>query len=201
MGPDTVNERMRADGGMRLLRSAAFSGVCAAVSAAAHAAASGTGLPWWSLPAGWLVMLGLAAPLAGRERSRPGIIAMLLCGQLVLHVVFCCGQAPAEPAMTGHHGMAVQVMPGPGMFAVHLAAAFLLGWVLHRGEDALWRIVRASRRTAGALMALFLRPAVHCPPDVHVRVRRWFEEETGRGEAPLLDHAVIRRGPPGAAMA
>jgi hypothetical protein len=130
---------------------------------------------------------------------------MLLCGQMVLHVVFCFGQAPAGPAMAGHHGMAVQVMPGPGMFAVHLAAAFLLGWVLHRGEHALWRIVRASRRTAGALVglfaAVFLRSAAHCPPDVRVLVRRRFEDEAGRGETPLLDHAVIRRGPPGVALA
>ncbi|TDC18939.1 hypothetical protein [Actinomadura bangladeshensis] len=88
------------------------------------------------------------------------------------------------------------------MFAVHLAAAFLLGRVLHRGEDALWRIVRASRRTAGALFAaVFLRPAAHRPPEVRVLVRRRFENEAGRGESPLLDHAVIRRGPPGVAMA
>ena len=203
MRPDTTSEKTRADGGMRLLRSAAFSAVCTAVSATAHAAASGAGLPWWSLLAGWAVTLCLAAPLAGRERSRPGIIAMLLCGQTVLHAVFCFGQspAPAGPAMPGHHGGAgVELMPGPAMFAVHLAAAFLLGRILHRGEAALWRMVRISRRTATALLAFVLaRPAVVGPPDAHAGTRRRTDEETGRGETPLLDHAVVRRGPPVAA--
>jgi hypothetical protein len=208
MRPDTTSgntsEQARADGGMRLLRSAAFSAVCTAVSATAHAAASGAGVPWWSLLAGWVVTLCLVAPLAGRERSRPAIIAMLLCGQIVLHTVFCFGQspAPADPAMPGHHGMGVDLMPGPAMFAVHLAAAFLLGRVLHRGEAALWRMVRISRRTAGALLAFVLvRPVVVPPLDAHAGTRRRTDEETGRGETPLLDHAVVRRGPPVPAMA
>ncbi|NKZ07845.1 hypothetical protein [Actinomadura latina] len=204
MRPDTTTDRMRADGGMRLLRSAAFAAVCAAVSASAHAAASGAGVPWWSLLAGWAVTLCLAAPLAGRERSRPAIIAMLLCGQTVLHAVFCFGQSPAPsgPVMPGHHGMGAELMPGPGMFAVHLAAAFLLGWVLHRGEAAVWRLVRVSRRTAGALLAfVFVRRAVVRPPEARVRTRHRTDAETGRGETPLLDHAVVRRGPPVPAIA
>lgn len=207
MGPDTTSDRERADGGMRLLRSAAFAGVCTAVSASAHAAASGTGLPWWTLAAGWAGTLCLAAPLAGRERSRPAIIAMLLCGQMVLHAVFCAGQQRAmrdAPAMPGHHGAGVELMPGPDMFALHLAAAFLLGWVLHRGERAAWRMVRLSRRTAGALAgplaalltALFARLPLLRPLDARVTARRRTEDETGRGETPLLDHAVVRRGPP-----
>ncbi|WP_203596052.1 hypothetical protein [Actinomadura bangladeshensis] len=202
MRPDTTSDTTRADGGMRLLRSAAFSAVCTAVSATAHAAASGDGVPWWSLLAGWAVTLCLVAPLAGRERSRPGIIAMLLCGQIVLHTVFCFGQSPA-PAVPGHHGgMSVELMPGPAMFAVHLAAAFLLGRVLHGGERALWRMVRISRRTAGALFSFVLvRPAAARPLAAHSGTRRRTDEETGRGDTPLLDHAVVRRGPPVPAMA
>ncbi|WP_165488491.1 hypothetical protein [Actinomadura formosensis] len=201
-----MSERVRADGGMRLLRSAAFSAVCTAVSASAHSAVSGAGLPWSSLLAGWVLTMGLVTPLAGRERSRHAITAMLLCGQMILHVVFCFGQAPAQhaPAMPGHHGMGVQLMPGPDMFAVHLAAAFLLGWAMHRGEHAVWRMVRISRRTAGVLAgplaallaAVFARPAACRPLDPRLRPRRRFTEETGRGETPLLDHAVVRRGPP-----
>ncbi|CND48449.1 Uncharacterised protein [Mycobacterium tuberculosis] len=124
MRPDTTSGKARADGGMSLLRSAAFSAVCTAVSATAHAAASGAGVPWWSLLAGWAVTLFL-------------------------------------------------------------------------GEAALWWMVRLSRRTAGALLAFVLGgPAVVEPLDAHAGTRRRTDEETGRGETPLLDHAVVRRGPP-----
>jgi hypothetical protein len=36
--------------------------------------------------------------------------------------------------------------------------------------------------------------AVSAP--AHAGTRRRTDEETGRGETPLLDHAVVRRGPP-----
>ncbi|GAA4240302.1 hypothetical protein GCM10022254_64420 [Actinomadura meridiana] len=183
---------------------------------------------------GWAVTILLATPLAGRERSRPCIIAMLLCGQMVLHVVFCLGQPPAPdsppegstggaPAVTGHtmpggtdahgmgghgmgghgmggHGMGGHMMPGLTMFVVHLAAAFLLGWVVHRGERAVWQMVRLSARSAGPLTALFsavlTRRATPCPPDMRIRTLWQHEEKIGPGETVLLDHALIRRGPP-----
>ncbi|URM96536.1 hypothetical protein LUW76_20580 [Actinomadura madurae] len=212
-------EAARADPGMRVLRAVAFSAVCVSVSGCAHALASHAGLPWRSLLAGWLVMLCLVTPLAGRERSRPGIIATLLCGQMVLHVVFAVGQChdavagvpdggmpPAAQAMPGHvagSGMGASLMPGPAMFALHLAAAAVLGWVVHRGDRALWTLVRVSRRATGTLTAplrallgailaglpaLPVVPAAGATPGV----------EGVPGEIVLLHHAVIRRGPPSA---
>ncbi|MBR7678452.1 hypothetical protein KDA82_36900, partial [Streptomyces daliensis] len=41
------------------------------------------------------------APLAGRERSLPGIAALLAVGQLALHTLFACGQQPVPRASSG----------------------------------------------------------------------------------------------------
>lgn len=211
----------RADPGMRSLRAVVFSVVCTALSALAHGAASGAGLPWPSLAAGWLLLLCLAVPTAGRERSRPAIVALLLCGQVIAHAVFSLGQcrasagAPAGPhpddpsahAASGHAALA-GLMPGPSMFLAHLACAFALGWVVHRGERAVWRLVRASSRTAGAvaaplaaLLAAVLAPPADAPPaDVRFRRSARAGGEPRRIESALLDHAVVRRGPPVAAV-
>lgn len=203
----------RADTGMRWLRAAVFSAVCAALSALAHGVASGAGPPWWSLAAGWLLLLGPAVPAAGRERSRPAIVAMLLCGQMILHAVYSFGQcgaaagpsgdAPSVHAAGGHSALA-GLMPDPAMFLAHLACAFVLGWVVHRGERAVWRLVRTSSRTAGAvtaplaaLLAAVFAPLVRAlPADPRIRPPDRSRSEPPRGETVLLDHAVIRRGPP-----
>ncbi|PZT69119.1 hypothetical protein DN402_18030 [Streptomyces sp. SW4] len=77
---------------LRILRAAVFAAVCVVLSAAGHTLASGAGLPLWSLGAGFLAVAVVAAPLAGRERSLPGIAALLATGQLVLHSLFGLGQ-------------------------------------------------------------------------------------------------------------
>ena len=76
---------------LRLLRAAVFAAVCVALSAAGHTVAAGSSLPLWALAAGFAASFALAVPLAGRERSLPGITAVLAAGQLVLHTLFACG--------------------------------------------------------------------------------------------------------------
>ncbi|TDD92904.1 hypothetical protein E1293_00030 [Actinomadura darangshiensis] len=226
--PGTMSGSVRADSGLRLLRAMAFAAVCVAVSASAHAAASGMA-PTWSLLTGWVVMVCLVTPLAGRERSRPGIVATLLCGQVFLHAMFCLGQHPAPAVSIGTatgpmpgmgaqsppahtvagHGMSGHAMPGhllpdPTMFAVHLIAAFLLGWVVHRGERAVWRMVRLSQRTAevltrplAGLVAALVRPQVAVGlPAAWLRAPHRRDAEAARNEIVVLGHTVVRRGPP-----
>jgi hypothetical protein len=89
---------VRAGADMRLLRAAVFTAVCVVLSAAAHTLASGHMVGWWPLLAGWLAVFGFAAPLAGRERSLPGIAAGLVVGQLGLHALFNAGEMCAQPA-------------------------------------------------------------------------------------------------------
>ncbi|WP_432090892.1 hypothetical protein [Streptomyces sp. NRRL F-5630] len=82
----------RAGAGLRLLRAAVFTAVCVALSALGHSTASGAGVPLGSLGLGFLLVLLVVCPLAGRERSLPGIAALLAAGQLGLHALFGLGQ-------------------------------------------------------------------------------------------------------------
>ncbi len=259
---------VRAGADLRLLRAAVFAAVCVTLSAAGHAMASGGGIPPWALLAGWAGVLALAAPLAGRERSLPGIAAAMLGGQLGLHILFSAGQWCAGPVSDERSGriMALagrllcnsqlppltpgsaerllrqahidpssapalpQSMPGmPGMpgaavghgclayslpmLCGHLAAALVTGWLLRRGEAALWRLVRLSghgvRRAAAllplsvALIAVRTLALVAGLLAERLSGVRRGRAAYGRGhpESVLLQHSVSRRGPPALALA
>ncbi|MEU4871706.1 hypothetical protein [Streptomyces sp. NPDC021608] len=77
---------------LRLLRAAVFAAVCVLLAAAGHSTASCAVVPLWTLGAGFLGVLAVVAPLAGRERSLPGIAVLLTVGQSALHAVFGLGQ-------------------------------------------------------------------------------------------------------------
>lgn len=98
---DAMTVPVRAGADLRLLRAAVFSAVCVMLSAIGHAWASGAGIPPWALLAGWVGVLGVVAPLAGRERSLPGIAATLLGGELGLHLLFSLGQSSTTAARGG----------------------------------------------------------------------------------------------------
>ncbi|MDQ0775861.1 hypothetical protein QF026_004327 [Streptomyces aurantiacus] len=95
----------RTGGDLRVLRAAVFTAVCVVLAAAGHAIASCATVPLWSLGAGCVVVFAVAAPLAGRERSLPGIAVLLAAGQTVLHMLFGLGQhgtaTTASAATTG----------------------------------------------------------------------------------------------------
>ncbi len=247
-----------------------FAAVCVALSAAGHGLAAGTSVSGLSLSAGFLGVLAVAVPLAGRERALGPIAAALAAGQFALHTLFrlgahtmgsgatasagedpvvrfasslVCGEgaaglSPAEahlivsragidPAAVGGHvhpasgastpsGLLTTLTgtaPGLPMLLGHLLAALATGWLLRRGEIALFRVVRLSlrggRELAAAARLRALRLAL-----VLVRALR-----TGLGDARAeagrelfrraedtpapsggdpLQHQVIRRGPPAA---
>ncbi|WP_217128777.1 hypothetical protein [Streptomyces sp. AC558_RSS880] len=87
----------RSGRGLRILRAAVFAAVCVVLAGAGHTLASCAAVPLWTLGAGFLGVLAVAAPLAGRARSLPGIAMLLACGQTALHTLFGLGQhgAPA----------------------------------------------------------------------------------------------------------
>jgi hypothetical protein len=82
----------RAGDGLRLLRAAVFAAVCVVLAAAGHTLASCATVPLWTLGAGFLGVLAVVAPLAGRARTLPGIAVVLTLGQTVLHTLFGLGQ-------------------------------------------------------------------------------------------------------------
>jgi hypothetical protein len=74
------------------LRAAVFAAVCVVLAGAGHTMASCATVPLWTLGVGFLGALATVVPLAGRERSLPGIAALLAVGQTVLHTLFGLGQ-------------------------------------------------------------------------------------------------------------
>ncbi|MFE7031329.1 hypothetical protein ACFU9Y_13555 [Streptomyces sp. NPDC057621] len=99
------HQRARTGGDLRVLRAAVFTAVCVVLAAAGHSIASCATVPPWSLGVGFLAVFAVAAPLAGRERSLPGITVLLATGQTVLHTLFGLGQhgtaAATSTASTG----------------------------------------------------------------------------------------------------
>ncbi|MCX4559548.1 hypothetical protein OHA02_25565 [Streptomyces phaeochromogenes] len=86
------HQRACTGGDLRVLRAAVFTAVCVVLAAAGHAIVSCATVPLWSLGAGFLAVFAVAAPLAGRERSLPGIAVLLAVGQTALHTLFGLGQ-------------------------------------------------------------------------------------------------------------
>lgn len=265
---------MTAGADLRLLRAAVFTAVCVTLSAAGHTLASGgQGVAPGSVVIACAGVFAVAVPLAGRERSLPGIAALLAVGQIVLHAVFSCGQQAAAHRGPGGAGIrefagrllcngppATQLTdaearrivadaglsvhqaqqaaggtPSPGhggelsaleclrdaadaflslldtpMLLGHAGAALVLGWLLRRGEAALWRLVRLSARSAAATVSAGAAPlralrravayvrALSAGLLPHAPARAFAAGRHG-DEAPsavLLHHSVHRRGPP-----
>ncbi|MFD7663273.1 hypothetical protein [Streptomyces sp. NPDC059788] len=277
--PSDPGERAAAD--LRLLRAAVFTAVCVALSAAGHMIGSCAAVPLWTLGVGCAAVFAVAAPLAGRERSLPGIAVALAAGQLALHTVFALGQhrmaaaptagaaggglsdqaaislarhltcglgagrldgaearrilhtsvvgpggpmapaggasghamGPAATASSAAHGL----LPSLPMLLAHLLAALAAGWLLRRGEAALWRLVRLSAPTAreasamaealmGALGGALALVRALCAgllgaADARPVARFWYGHDQARPEELALQHSVVRRGPPALALA
>lgn len=264
---------VRAAADLRLLRAAVFTAVCVVVSAAGHLLGSCAGVPLWTLGAGCAVVFAIAAPLAGRERSLPGIAVALAVGQVALHTLFGLGQhraavaavppqgagplsdreaiglargltcgldgvrmdgaearrilhasgihplPDADAASAAHQAPSLLhgLLPSLPMLLGHLLAALTAGWLLRRGEAALWRLVRLSAPAAremevaaGALVRALCRAFVlvralcsglFAAPERPARA----PDSYGKGKAgprePALQHSVVRRGPPALALA
>ncbi|WP_172639375.1 hypothetical protein [Streptomyces tailanensis] len=84
--------RSHTGGDLRVLRAAVFAAVCVVLAGVGHALASCATIPLWTLGVGFVGVFAVAAVLAGRERSLPGIAAVLAVGQTVLHTLFGLGQ-------------------------------------------------------------------------------------------------------------
>lgn len=255
--------------GLRLIRATVFTAVCVVLSAAGHALASCATVPWWSLCIGFVAVFSIAAPLAGRRRTLPGLAAGLTAGQLALHALFGLGQhgaaaaqAPtpnsadaslatlaarlvcggnsvpvspadarqileaagldpaalaAQAAVQGHGAhahlsQAAAAAPDTGLFspamlAGHLLAALGAGWLLGRGDAALFRLVDLSRLSREAAPVRPLRAALAFVRALGAGLagtvsRAPQTRRTGSAPDPAtgraaLQHTVIRRGPPG----
>ncbi|MGW8556201.1 hypothetical protein [Streptomyces tubercidicus] len=267
----------RAAADLRLLRAAVFTAACVALSAAGHILGSCAAVPLWTLGVAAAAVFAVAVPLAGRERTLPGIAVGLALGQLALHALFSWGQQPMPaPGRSGSGGLSDQaaistarlmtcglgtgrvngaqarralgpegfdaasaagaaapaghgtaggtaaadpavvhgLLPSLPMLLGHLLAALALGWLLRRGEAALWRLVRLSapayQATVHTLIGAvrgalaLVRALLMGLGAAHEEARRapvsYGDDKPGPKD-PALHHSVVRRGPPTLALA
>ncbi len=182
---------MAASAVLRLARAVVFATVCGAVSAGGHALAGGAPVPFGVYLAGVLAALGLAYLIDGRERGPAAVLAATVSTQMVLHQIFD-RLAPGDPAAPGH------AHPQAGMALIHLTVAALTAWWLHRGESALWLMIRLY----GAPL-----PAVRLPVllDAAAGAKPLTWRPMASGLPPALSGRAVscpitRRGPPARAL-
>ncbi|MYX98104.1 hypothetical protein GT045_25640 [Streptomyces sp. SID486] len=101
---------MTVRGWCRATRAGVFAAVCVLLAALGHVTMSGTPVPWWPMAAaaagtgtaGWL--------LAGRERGRAPIVAVVITAQGVLHETFALAQG-----FTSRPASGPGALPGAGV--------------------------------------------------------------------------------------
>ncbi|NJQ08205.1 hypothetical protein [Streptomyces lonarensis] len=110
-------------------------------------------------------------------------------------------------AVPGEVAAALVAMTAPAMLAGHLLAALAAGWLLLRGEAALWRLIRLSGAAVAALpgalrvavaAALLLCGRAPAAPAAPVRPRGTGHHPPPATSGRVLSDAVARRGPPAA---
>ncbi|MEO3887701.1 hypothetical protein [Nonomuraea sp. B5E05] len=171
--------------GLRLARAVVFAAACGAVSAGGHALAGGGPVPLPVYAAAVLAALGLAYLIDGRERGPVAVLAATTGTQMLLHQLFeRLAPAPASELAHAH--------PGPGMALVHLTVAALTAWWLHRGERALWLMIRLY-----ATPPPVIRLLVAAPVEVALPSWRPPTPDVPAYTGEIVSGTVSRRGPPG----
>ncbi|MDH6544621.1 hypothetical protein [Streptomyces sp. SPB4] len=172
------------------------------------------------------------APADGADASLAALAARLVCGgnsvplspadarQILetagLDPAALAGEAVAQAHMAHAHMASAPAEPAiglfsPAMLAGHLLAALAVGWLLARGDAALFRLIELSRlsREADPVRPLraalaFVRLLAAGLPDAPAggpRARRTTAAPAVATGRDALLHTVIRRGPPAAAFA
>ncbi|WP_327582393.1 hypothetical protein OHA25_41590 [Nonomuraea sp. NBC_00507] len=175
-----------ASSALRLSRAVVFATVCGAVSAGGHALAGGGLVPFEIYLAGVLAVLASAYVIDGRERGPVAVLAATAGAQTVLHQLFE-RLAPVAGGEAGHGH------PAPGMTLVHLTVAALTAWWLHRGERALWLMIRLYGTPLPLIRLLVTVPAACAVPVGRPVSTPEVPMHAGR----IVSRAVSRRGPPG----
>lgn len=152
---------------------------------------------------------------AHRIVTTAGIDPSVVAGHSHLASAGAAGAATAAAPDGGSgvaaaYASAAALLPGLPMFLAHLLAALAAGWLLRRGEAALFRLARLSAYGAQALAAgarlRSLRAALALVRALRAGAReqlangpralRTADDEPAPATGDPLQHLVIRRGPP-----
>lgn len=83
------------------MRAGVFTAACVLLAALGHANMSGTPVPWWAMATGATATGAVGWLLAGRERGRTLIVAVVTAAQAVLHETFSLAQTVASASHPG----------------------------------------------------------------------------------------------------
>ncbi|WP_262056491.1 hypothetical protein [Streptomyces sp. STR69] len=176
-----------------------------------HAIAEGT-VPWRLV--GVLIAAQFAAvwPLARRRYAPVATVMATLAMQGLLHLALSATAGDASTAMPhamhpGHMAAAsgdghAWHHAGAAMTIVHTFAALTVAWLLHRADVRMTAALGTLRTLAGAAAAALAQvlPRTPAEPDralprlPEARTNGFFAAKQAREE--VLEHAVVRRGPP-----
>ncbi|MFJ6707860.1 MULTISPECIES: hypothetical protein [unclassified Streptomyces] len=175
-----------------------------------HAIAEGA-VPWRLVGAMAVLQFAAVWPLARRRCPPAATVLCTLAVQGALHLVLSCVAGDASTAMPGHAGHTV-VDAGDGhawhhagaaMTTVHVVAALAVAWLLCRADArmtaALATLTTVTRAAAAGLAQVLLRPVRVTGRPAVVPSGRWPGAAFETAAAPwddVLEHAVVRRGPP-----
>jgi hypothetical protein len=208
-------------GWFRLVRAGGFASVCVVLSKAGHDLMASRPAPAWS---GWIALAAVSAVgycLADRRRPLWWILLAVEVAQTCLHLWFTWstpadpGTAPGRLGVVTHAGMHHLTGAGvpvgmshgagtqAGMWGAHALAGLLVALWLYAGERALWHALAAI---VGSLVGRTLRAFWLFPSGGLLADRETSGANPWRGEDETppalagLRHALVRRGPPRAAV-
>ncbi|MCY9787433.1 hypothetical protein KIK06_26480 [Nocardiopsis sp. EMB25] len=198
----------------RPLRAGVFTLVCASLSAHGHALSSGHDVPLAGLLLGVVVVMAMAWAAAKRRHGPLVLAGWMLWGQFALHLAFSYTQL-----WGGGHGTHLAAADNPSlaadaaaysanvaeaasggslstwqMLAMHVMAALLSAWWLHRGENSLFAFLRFMALTLFPLLIALGR--VRVLPEPAIGRGPWNDEGRSQPLLPYLRYARILRGPP-----
>ncbi|MEV2275867.1 hypothetical protein AB0I72_09790 [Nocardiopsis sp. NPDC049922] len=198
----------------RPLRAGVFTLVCASLSAHGHALTSGHDVPVAGLVLGAVVVMAVAWAAAKRRHGPLVLAGWMLWGQFALHLAFSYTQLRG-----GGHGAHIASAQNPSlatdtaaysanvadsaanaslstwqMLAMHVVAALVSAWWLHRGENALFAFLGFMALTLLPLLLVLGR--VRILPEPTLGRGPWGDEERSQPLLPYLRHTRILRGPP-----
>ncbi|MFI6460567.1 hypothetical protein [Streptomyces sp. NPDC050538] len=177
-----------------------------------HAIAEGA-VPWRLV--GVLIAAQFAAvwPLARRRYAPVATVMATLAMQGLLHLALSATAGDASTAMPQHAMRPGHMAAASGdghawhhagatMTIVHTFAALTVAWLLHRADVRMTAALGTLRTLAGAAAAALAQvlPRTPAEPDralprlPEARTSGFFAAKQAREE--VLEHAVVRRGPP-----